>query len=321
MSIEIRYESEDFPASSRVANGVNTLRFSWDDLLWSALTVGRPNRHYVFRHGDSSLYEALFRLSLIRMALEQSAIGGGRLRRTDAAQSLDPSEKGAVNYFLGLSVCKLFADCLLDIPWMLHLDVFRKSLDSKVVGASRPDLVGQDRSAKWFAFECKGRTAAPSTDTKTKMKRQATRLVSVNGVAPTLHVGGVSYFSRDELCFYWCDPEPSPDETSPIEIALSDDMAMELHYFAALGLVRSDPNKFSTMREAPALVGVEGADVKVGIHPEVLKAILQDDWGSVRQWRSSPQSSVDGHRYRSDGIAIVAGPSWRERYQEGVDQP
>lgn len=45
------------------------LDVTWDDILWAAVTVGRPSLHYVFQHGRASEYEALFRWSLIRMAL------------------------------------------------------------------------------------------------------------------------------------------------------------------------------------------------------------------------------------------------------------
>ncbi len=120
--IEIDYESEGFAPGSSVANGYGVLVTSWDELLWAAVTVGRPNRQYVFRHGISSMYEALFRWSLVRMALEQCRPAAYRLRRTTAAKTLDPSEKGAVNYFLGLAICKLFADKLLQAPWLMHLD-------------------------------------------------------------------------------------------------------------------------------------------------------------------------------------------------------
>ena len=119
------------------------------------LTVGRPNTAYVFTHGDASYHEALFRLSLVRMALEQEP-SSGSLLRTTAFRSLDPTEKGAVSYFLGLAICKLFASTLLHTEWLLHIDVFRDQLDVTLLGRSRPDLVGQGDNDAWHAFECKG---------------------------------------------------------------------------------------------------------------------------------------------------------------------
>ena len=149
----IPVESEEFPLSGPVQNGTRNHSVSWDDLLWAAITVGRPNRHYVFQHGRASLYEALFRLSSMRMLLEQRAPGARRFHRTNAAKTLDPSEKGAVHYFLGLTLCKLFADKLLGAPWLLHLDVFRDRLNPTLLqGRSRPDLVGLTFNGGWVAM-------------------------------------------------------------------------------------------------------------------------------------------------------------------------
>ena len=69
--LSIPYETETFQTGT-VANGTAELPVTWDDILWAAVTVGRPNRQYVFRHGVASMYEALFRWSLVRMSLEQS---------------------------------------------------------------------------------------------------------------------------------------------------------------------------------------------------------------------------------------------------------
>lgn len=89
--------------------------------------------------GEGSLYEALFRLSSIRMALEQTGPSATRLRRTQAARTLDPAEKGAVSYFMGIAVAKLFAAKLIDARWLLHLDVFRPLFNIVLRGRSRPD--------------------------------------------------------------------------------------------------------------------------------------------------------------------------------------
>jgi len=221
--LKIAYTSEKFPSSCGVGSG--TLSFCWSDLLWAAITIGRPNTAYVFRHGDASIHEALFRLSLVRMALEQVPLSN-RLYRTDAFRALDPTEKGAVSYFLGMAVCKLFASRLLDTPWLLHLDVFRDQLHPVTLGGrSRPDLLGEDATGVWHAFETKGRSSPPSIGNKEKAKEQAERLVSVNGSKCSLHVGSLAFFRGDgELEFYWRDPEPEePRKLEPIEIGVSDE--------------------------------------------------------------------------------------------------
>jgi hypothetical protein len=176
MTLGIDYRSRAFPASYTFRSG--TLSTSWDEVLWAAITLGRPSTNRVFRHGQASFHEAIFRLALTRMAIEQN--WSGYLRRTDAFVALDPTEKGMVSYFLGM-ICKVFASRLLLTPWLLHLDVFRPVLNPVTLGRSRPDLVGEDISGNWHAFESKGRSSVPSSADKAKAKAQAQRLVSVNG--------------------------------------------------------------------------------------------------------------------------------------------
>jgi len=125
MTLRIDYRSRAFPSSFKFGS---ILSSSWNDVLWAAITIGRPSTYHVFRYGDASFHEAIFRLSLVRMAVEQD--WNGYLSRTDAFAALDPTEKGMVSYFLGMTLCKVFASRLLLTPWLLHLDVFRPALGS-----------------------------------------------------------------------------------------------------------------------------------------------------------------------------------------------
>lgn len=310
--LSIDYESEGFPATASVANGAGTLTTSWDDLLWAAVTVGRPNRQYVFRHGLASAYEALFRWSLVRMALEQTGQRGRRLRRTAAARTLDPSEKGAVNYFLGLAVCKLFAARLLDVPWLLHLDVFRPRLDPVLKGRSRPDLVGKTTAGAWIALECKGRISAPSSNAKDRAKDQAERVVSVSGVAPTLSVGGITFFKKDILHFFWRDPTSEPEKVrKPLEVTINP-ADWRAHYAPVLGLIQSNADYFERMQQQPVLMPVAAADIEVGIHPTVLRALSAERWEDPRELLSRDV----GAGYQRDGVAVRAGTTWTEPFEE-----
>jgi hypothetical protein len=85
-----------------------------------------------------------------------------------------------------------------------------------LTGRSRPDLVGQALNGDWIVLESKGRVSAPEEAAKEKAKQQARRLLSVSGVAPAMHIGGISYFRNDVLQFYWCDPPSDPLIRRPI---------------------------------------------------------------------------------------------------------
>lgn len=259
------------------------------------------------------MYEALFRWSLVRMALEQSGPTGYRLRRTTAAKTLDPTEKGAVNYFLGMTFCKLFAAKLLNTPWLLHLDVFRPGLNPVLTGRSRPDLVGLAHgTGQWHAFECKGRVSPPDVTTKTKAKNQAQRLVSVNGTPCTLHVGSITYLRADAFHFYWRDPPP--DNGKGIEVPMGADAWMH-YYEPVLDAIRvSDPD--ALRRDQGTLVNIEGADIKVGVHPAIAKYLDNRQWERAQQAANEAAASIAGEGYQPDGLKVVAGESWVKRFAE-----
>jgi hypothetical protein len=308
----IPYETDAFPVGT-VPNGHAVLSVTWNDILWAAVTVGRPNRHYVFRHGVASIYEALFRLSLVRMALEQRGPRGSRLRQTTAAKTLDPTEKGAVSYFLGMTFCKLFATKLLNTPWLLHLDVFRPSVNAVLTGRSRPDLVGQvNGTRQWHAFECKGRVSPPDAMTKAKAKSQAQRLVSVDGNPCTLHVGAVTYLEDDALNFYWRDPPP---ETSKgIELSVGDDAWM--HYYKPVVDAMRESTSVVRGWGQGTLVDIAGIDLAVGVHPAIAEHLENQQWEMAQRAATEATASIAKEGYQPDGLKVVAGESWVKRFAE-----
>lgn len=312
MTLRIQYLSERFPVSA-LSNGYGELSLSWDDLLWAALTIGRPNRSYVFRHGRASYYEAIFRWSLVRMALEQSGPAGYRLYRTNAFTTLDPTEKGAVNYFLGMTMCKLFATELLDTPWLLHLDVFRPMVNAVLTGRSRPDLIGKHRNQEvWHAFEAKGRASNPDLTTKAKAKDQADRLISVNGTNCALHIGAFSYFRDGILEFYWRDPEPQ--RLKPINVELNE-RAWQIYYSPIADLLRNLAPS-GIFAQDNNLVSIDEADLKMSVHPKVAGLILSSNWLSAHELASSLSEEFRETGYKPDGIRITAGDSWKRRFDD-----
>jgi hypothetical protein len=245
--------------------------------------------------------------------LEQSGPLGRRLRRTSAAKTLDPTEKGAVSYFLGLAFCKLFAAKLLRTPWLLHLDVFRPALNPVLTGRSRPDLVGLEcGAAKWHAFECKGRVSSPDKTAKTKAKAQAQRLVSVKGVPCTLHIGSVTYFRNDVLNFYWRDPPTLNDRG----ISADFNNAAWAHYYRPIVEVILGADRDAISQDQGGLVAVDGADLKVGMHPLVEKYLANRDWGGAHKMAVEAEETITNDGYQPDGLKIVAGKSWLMRLSE-----
>lgn len=312
--LRIQYETEGFPAGT-LPSGLNELTLEWDDILWAAVTVGRPSRNYAFRHGMASSYEALFRWSLVRMALEQSGPSGHRLRRTEAFKTLDPTEKGAVNYFLGMIFCKVFSTRLLNTPWLLHLDVFRPRLNAVLTGRSRPDLIGREHgTSRWHAFECKGRVSPPDASVKQKAKSQAQRLVSVNRTPCTHHVGTVTFFRNDVLQFFWRDPDPKPE--SRFDVVFSDDQWRH-YYWPVVQYLRENKDLWGIMQEQVGFYrSIEGLDLEISIYPAVAEYLFREEWTSAQGVAVEARREIQEAGYEPDGIVVKAGESWYRPFEE-----
>ncbi len=250
------------------------------------------------------------------MAVEESA-GNRRFMRTVACKHLDPSEKGAVNYFLGLTLCKAFAEKVLQTPWMLHLDVFRNGLNPVLqrTERSRPDLVGQRLDGQWIAFESKGRVSEPDSKTKLKAKNQSRRIVSVLGKAVAGHYAGISFFKKDTLSFYVEDPEPlSPDDPRSISVK-GESAALYRNYYQPLreAFFRDDQR---TVSQGEVLwQHVEEIDTDVGIHAKLLELVRQESWAEVGVFCRESRSLLGRSELRADGISVRAGESWWRRTQ------
>lgn len=308
----IPYQSEQFPAPF-ISNGPSELAVTWNDLLWAAITVGRPDVIHAFQYGKASLHEALFRWNMIKMALQQEDPLAQRLTRTPLFNQMDPTEKGAINYFLGLVICKLFASRLLDAPWTLHLDVFRSQINPTLLsGRSRPDMVAQcSKTGDWHAFECKGRASYPPADVQTKAKQQAQRLVKVGTQRCVLHVGAITYFNGDTLEFYWRDPPPA--EPSTIELS-EPDIDWNAYYdpliaaFAGAGFPLIDASGEPTRR-----VRIQELDIEAELHPTIARLVQARDGNRARALARELQEQFRKEGFQPDGIKINAGETWRER--------
>lgn len=312
----IEFTSVDFQGSqARIKPGIGFENFTWDDLLWAAVTVGRGSWFDVVQHGNSSAYEAVFRACLLKSALEIN----GPLQRfvmTDSYRNLDPSEKGAVSYFIGLTMSKMFADRFLDVGWLTHLDVYWDRLAPVLRGRSRPDLVGCSPGGDWVVFESKGRTGVPSADDKTKAKIQARRLLTVGGKKVASGVALISYFYREQLQVYWQDPEPDEDNAQSFALDVETTDFLATYYRPLIELAGVDRMKRQQENERP--IRIQEADFDLYFEPKVLEHLLRKDFDSLIRWELHPDAKstalpvIAALPYKKDGVYVKAGDSWNQ---------
>jgi hypothetical protein len=87
---------------------------------------------------------------------------------------LDPSERAYIHYFLGMMAAKILAQRLHNVNHLLHLDVYRESLDPGFwsLSGQRPDLLGLAPHQEWIVVESKGRGRSVSQNEIKSAKKQ-----------------------------------------------------------------------------------------------------------------------------------------------------
>lgn len=153
----VPYRASGFSPPYERINGNGELAVSWSQLVWAAVTVGRPRWAEVLRFGVHSLWELCSRAGSVYATLVKGA--GEEVFQSGLYRfGLDPSEKGAVSYFLGLVASKAFAERMLGVPCLAHIDLYREELRPVLLGLSRPDFAGENQHGEWIVLESKGRS-------------------------------------------------------------------------------------------------------------------------------------------------------------------
>jgi hypothetical protein len=340
---KIRYIPIDFDqkyGSALAAPG--DLSCTWSDMFWAAITVGRASWDKVIDHGLYSAYEIIYRGALLYANLEESS--NSDFLRSSAFNGLDPSEKGAVSYFLGLSCAKLFAEKCLGVPWLMHVDVYKDQIKPALPKGERPDLFGCDPSGAWIIVEAKGRTGSASSDDKEKASAQAKRLNKIGKEPVSLQMGVLAHFPKKCLEVYIKDPPVSRRGRS---LSIDTGTFYADYYQTITDLISSDYGVSETVFVGdiayPAKY-VQEVDALIGLNKEIYDA--------VREYRASPQrlpfvlrdlvpqrrqplSAVDrdpsdsdnrlaevpldeGTTLGGDGVVVQLGERWRGDRRSGL---
>lgn len=203
--MRISYELIEFP--SPFTNGNHQLDFTWLEVIHAAITLGRRNWNDVISHPNHSIFEMVYRMSMAEAFLEADP-----LRISPAYLTLDPTEKGTVNYFVAGIITLIFARKLFDTPYLMHLDVYERnlyhslSLNITYRANERPDFVGINNKNNYVIFESKGRVKY-SRGVLDKAYKQTESIGTVNGKLPVWRIGCVAYHENDTYKVKLIDPK------------------------------------------------------------------------------------------------------------------
>lgn len=306
-------------------NPYRKVTFPFPELVWAATTVGRKGWRDVFRHGVYSIFEFRYRALIIYANLRLN--GSRAVIKSEAYRSLDPSEKGAISYFLGLTFSKFLARRYLGVDWLMHLDMYHDELTPVIRGNRRPDLVGLNPAGESVVIESKGRTGPLTIRTVADAKAQACALRSIRGEPPVHHLASITHFTRDHrLSTHFEDPDGSDLEALNLEI--SEDQFLLDYYAPFVSLLEQADGPLRREQyddRVAVVVEFEDLDLKVGLDLAVRDALrsraeirerlvdlLPDSEAPAKDEEFVEPNASKNYFVGSDGIAIELGPSWSD---------
>lgn len=346
---KITYYPEGFdPALGTKLTSPRSLTCSWARLFWSAITVGRASWNKVIQYGMYSAFEIIYRGSMLAANLMESP--SRKLEQTVAYTDLDPSEKSAVSYFLGLTVAKLLAQKLLGVSYLMHLDVYKDILNLPTNGRSRPDLVGTDKSLRWIVVEAKGRTNGIKSVDKAAAKGQVEQLTSIGGIAPHLGTGVISYFNSGKKLEVFLKDPPIGNE-SGYDLPLNPGTFFHDYYRMFVDLIDSayGDKTFLELSERTYIAKyITEVDVWVGIDeavynlmtrysadlehlsklpltlpetPQPLARLDRRPSGSDKNDENNNEDENSLTLVGEDGIYVRLGSTWGSRHKQNERKP
>ncbi len=243
-----------------------------------------------------------------------------RVYRSDLYRTLDPSEKGAVSYFLGLTSAKLLAERYLRVPWLMHLDVYRNNITPTFWKGNKkkPDLVGLNTQQEWIVVEAKGRSdqlgGNDRATTFKKAKSQTRAIKTISGNYPILRAALACHFRGAEFCIEWEDPDDYADDA--VDVPLTSEDVLREYYRPFIEMLADTEISTEDMEiegQTYRALRIIDADVTVGVNTRILDigqpqlTRLINAFGDIYY---APASLDAATTVGGDGILVRLGTSW-----------
>jgi hypothetical protein len=317
--------------SGQLPNGVvNTTgayqRFSMARLVWAAVTIGTtpfgPRLH------AGRALEVQWRSAMIRSAIQ---LESNAYRRSARYARLDPSEKGAVSFFLGQVQAKLFAAEFFHVSRFVHYDAYL-TYRGQPRRSTRPDFIGFYGRDVAIGVEAKGRSDGFDAALIAKAKTQARSLPTITGHRTSATYVHVAYFDHDRWCAYLEDP-PRRRQTPAVDPA----SLTVVYYQPIVNAIRTRDPQLRGLRQddGPYLRAYFAeVDVYISVRADIAELVPTDEIVSAndaiqektaalydlmlrrdaeqRERGNEGQNDDDSRSFRGgDGIAVELGTSWQ----------
>lgn len=213
------------------------------DLLLTAAKVGMPTLA-ANPAAKRSLLEMQWRMAMVAANVEIST-DGERWVRTPGYIRLDPSEKSAVSYFLGMTQAAIVGRIALGYPHLQHLDLLIKHQHpaKSLANSTRPDLVAADPVKPGIynaVIEAKGRSNDFDKKALDDAKIQAAGVTGLHGLVPVERIASEGYFNA---AGHWTSRMVDPDgDDDDAQLEFGLETYLMLYYRTIIDAGRQSPS-------------------------------------------------------------------------------
>lgn len=314
------YESTDYTNNHLHvnSNGEASLRCRKIDLYRSMITVGNPSfisKQKIRDHGLArTIYSSVIEKIGIVFENIQSDINGMRLHPIYHTHVSD--KKRIVSYNLGMAFAKFYAEKLLDIPSLVHVESLKalgsiEFFDIENGKGREPDLVGRCSNGDWHVFEAKGMSTNQLKAKISSAKEQVRRVESIDGVPPQTLNACATFFNDQRILTHLADPESKGEKRYRIKRGRFIDSSYKPIFLFENALDRKLELKVEDgFRYYAINIEAKGVNLTVGIEEEIHDLIQQRELVefplSLRE-RFTEKSSLEreqNYSIGSDGIIV-----------------
>lgn len=303
MKRTISFTKENFPGNSKSGH---ELSFTRRALIRAVVAAGRK-----MGPGGRKTVAAKADIDMCVNALISAVDLTSRiLRPTKELLSCGSTDKAHKSFYVGNALCAHSAFKELSIPWLANFEALGPQYKiTKKHKKKRPDFLGLDCGRKWYAFEAKGRSGAPTKKSKKAWKTQATAVKAVNGKEIEQGIISAAYInSSREWELLWVDPPPEGSADS-IELELSD--FFEAYYKPIVDYIARGGEAIGLENVRARFSG--DARVFIGLHRTIQAAYQSRDVEAFFQFARDHADTIiepDGSMLFPDGLMIRLGTGW-----------
>jgi len=292
------------------------------DLYRSIITVGSPSfiswreirQNGLFRTISNSIIQKVL---MVQANIESNPNG---MNLHPVFHNYVSDQKRIVSYNLGMAFAKFYAEQLLDIPNLTHLETLKKINAVNFVQqqgrTKEPDLVGITNNGEWHVFEAKGMSNNKLITELEKAKIQAQQIDTIHGQNPATLSACATFLGNDRIISVIEDPDSFKNK----KIEIQKEKFFEGYYnsfFAFRELLKEESKKetFENISFQSFEIKTNKLDLSIGLETEVYELLQQQNYDLIEVFYNSRKQKIDKVKNYEENIMSIGLDGFVVKYK------